>query len=74
MPFLKIHICRQITYFKFCSILVSVDSVTNVEVLGRVKNEVYHYVGGQDRCTWSDAQIEGGFNFHKKDNSRHKHF
>ena len=35
------------------------NSGTNSDVLRRVKDEVFHYVGGQDRCTWSDAQIEG---------------
>ena len=43
------------------------NSFSNIEVLCRVKEEIIHYVGGQDRCTWSDAQIEGRLVFNKKD-------
>ena len=56
----------------FISILISVNSGTNNDVLRRVKDEVFHFVWGRDRCTWSDAQIEGRFIFNKKDISRHK--
>lgn len=38
-----------------------VDSANNCHVLERVKLEIYHYVGGQDKCQWSDAQIEEAF-------------
>ena len=39
------------------------DSANNCHVLERVKLEIYHYVGGQDKCQWSDAQIEGEIYF-----------
>lgn len=53
---------------KFCFHFVPcfhlrVDSANNCHVLERVKLEIYHYVGGQDKCQWSDAQIEGKIYF-----------
>jgi len=27
--------------------------------LGEVKEKIYAYVGGKEKCEWSDAQIEG---------------
>ena len=53
---------------KFCFYFVPcfhlrVDSANNCHVLERVKLEIYHYVGGQDKCQWPDAQIEGKIYF-----------
>ena len=38
---------------------LSVDSAHNCQVFARVSQEIYHYVGGEAKCQWSDAQIEG---------------
>jgi hypothetical protein len=35
------------------------DSVNNNLILERVKSEIVHHVGGEDKCQWSDQQIEG---------------
>ena len=35
------------------------DSPNNRQILGEVKEKIYAYVGGKEKCEWSDAQIEG---------------
>jgi len=38
-----------------------VDSPNNRQILGEVKEKIYAYVGGKEKCEWSDAQIEEAF-------------
>ena len=60
--FIRYFIYLFIYFFLFTP-FVSVNSAANSHVLKRVKDEIYHYVRGQDRCAWSDVQIEGKVNF-----------
>ena len=38
------------------------DSANNSQIYGKVREELFHYVGGPEKCQWSNAEIEGNSN------------
>ena len=48
-----------INFFLIFLAYESDNSASNRELMERVKQEVFHHVGGQDHFQWSNAQIEG---------------
>ena len=55
----KIKLFPEVLFYFAPPFSLSVDSAHNCQVFARVSQEIYHYVGGEAKCQWSDAQIEG---------------